>query len=108
MRASDGGLSVRRGGIFWRHLSWDEVAGVEPTAQADLLGWREAIYTVYRWRTVRGRGGRVRRAWHRRRVPLFRFSGHIRNGEHLVTLIEQNAALERPEAATTLPVAGDE
>jgi hypothetical protein len=65
---------------------------VERTAQIDLLGWVESFYTVYRWRPVRGRGGRVRRPWHRQRRAAFRFSGHIRNGQRLLDLIQEKAA----------------
>ncbi len=92
IRADAGGLRVRRWGLFWRRIPWDEVAGVARSARIDLLGWVESFYTVYVWRTVRGRRGRVRREWHRRQVPAFRFSGHIRNAERLVALIEAQAA----------------
>ncbi len=91
VRAGDQGLSVRRLGLFWRQFPWQEVAGVRLTAQIDLLGWVESLYTVYVWRAVAGRHGRVRRAWHRRQVRAFRFSGHIRNCERLLALIEERA-----------------
>jgi hypothetical protein len=97
VRADNSGLSARRWGVWWRQMGWDQVAGVEATARADLLGWQETIYTVYRWRTVRGRRGRVRRAWHRQRVPAFRFSGHIRNGERLMALIEEKMVGDKEE-----------
>jgi hypothetical protein len=84
------GLRVRRWGLFWRHIPWRSLAGVEQTAQIDLLGWAESFYTVYAWRTLAGRGGRVRREWHRKRVRTFRFSGHIRNAERLLALIQEH------------------
>ncbi|MGD8397254.1 MAG: hypothetical protein PVG11_00210 [Anaerolineae bacterium] len=92
VRADDEGLAVRRWGVFWRRMPWERVAGVAQTAQVDLLGWSEILYTVYAWRPVRGRRGRVRRPWHRQRVRAFRFSGHIRRCERLVALIEARAA----------------
>ena len=107
VRTTPDGLSVRRLGVFWRHVPWDEVAGVEPTAQADLLGWKESIYTVYRWRTIAGRRGKVRRAWHRRRGRLFRFSGHIRNGARLIALIKDQVS-QSAETAPTPPAAQSE
>jgi hypothetical protein len=85
-------LRVRRGGLFWRYIPWQAVADVRMTAQIDLLGWVESFYTVYLWRTLAGRRGRIRRAWHRRQVPAFRFSGHIRNSEQLLALIREAAA----------------
>ena len=100
VRADQQDLRVRRWGFFWQRLPWRLVAGVERTAQIDLLGWVESFYTVYRWRPVRGRGGRVRRPWHRRRRVAFRFSGHIRNSHRLLDLIDERAAGEQsPESA---------
>jgi hypothetical protein len=97
VRAGDDGLAVRRWGLFWRRVPWHTVAGVDKTAEIDLLGWRESFYTVYVWRAIAGRRGRVRRNWHRRRMPVFRFSGHIRGAERLRTLIERRAAHDAPE-----------
>ncbi len=91
VHADEEGLRVRRWGLFWRRIPWSSVAGVQMTAQVDLLGWAESFYTVYRWRALAGRRGQVRREWHRRQVRAFRFSGHIRNGERLLTLIEEQA-----------------
>jgi hypothetical protein len=62
------------------------------------LGWVESFYTVYVWRSVAGRRGRIRRDWHRRQVPAFRFSGHIRNSGRLLALIQEHAA-PRDEAS---------
>jgi hypothetical protein len=92
VRADDDGLHVRRWGLFWRRIPWDTVAGVGKTAQVDLLGWVESFYSVYSWRTLAGRRGRVRREWHRRPGRAFRFSGHIRNHERLLALIQERAA----------------
>lgn len=91
VRADGGGLRVRRWGLVWQRFLWEQVAGVRQTARVDLLGWVESFYTVYVWRTVRGRRGRVRREWHRRQVRAFRFSGHIRNAERLLELIQERA-----------------
>jgi hypothetical protein len=81
VRADKVGLTVRRWGLFWRRFPWEVVAGVEKTAEVDLLGWTESLYSVYRRQT--GRRGQVR---------AFRFSGHIRNSERLVALIREQAA----------------
>ena len=97
VRANDQGLGVRRWGLFWRHIPWGQIAGVEMTAQMDLLGWVESFYTVYRWRTVSGRQGRVRRRWHRRQARAFRFSGHIRNYERLLALIKEHSTQDAGE-----------
>jgi hypothetical protein len=91
IRAGDEGLRVRRWGLFWRHIPWESVADVRKTAWIDLLGWVESFYSVYVWRTVRGRRGRVRREWHRQRKRVFRFSGHIRNCDELLALIQEQA-----------------
>ena len=99
VRADEQGLWVRRWGLFWRPIPWQYVAGVEQTAQIDLLGWVESFYTVYRWRAVRGRSGRVRRPWHRRRKRAFRFSGHIRHSQRLLDLIRQRATEEGSRAS---------
>ena len=99
VRAGDEGLEVRRWGLFWRRIPWRVVAGVEKMAQIDLLGWRESFYTVYAWRPIAGRRGRVRRGWHRRRVPVFRFSGHISGAQRLLTLIESRAPQDVPQQA---------
>jgi hypothetical protein len=88
--ADEEGLRVRRWGLFWRRIPWHSVVGVHKTARVDLLGWVESFYTVFRWRALTGRRGRVRRAWHRRPVRAFRFSGHIRDCERLLALIEQH------------------
>lgn len=92
VRVDGKGLRVRRWGLFWRRLPWELVADVQMTAQVDLLDWVESFYTVYRWRTVSGRQGRIRRSWHRRPVPAFRFSGHIRDAARLLALIEERIA----------------
>jgi hypothetical protein len=97
VRADGLGLGVRRWGLFWRRIPWAQVAGVEMTAQVDLLGWVESFHTVYRWRTVSGRRGQVRREWHRRQVRAFRFSGHIRNCARLLALIEERSAQDSGE-----------
>jgi hypothetical protein len=89
--ADDKGLRVRRWGLFWWHIPWASVAGVQETARIDLLGWVESFYTVYRWRALAGRKGRIRREWHRRTVRAFRFSGHIRDSQRLLTLIEKQS-----------------
>lgn len=95
VRAGDQGLRVRRWGLIWRLFPWETIADVQQTAQVDLLGWTESFYTVTAWRTVAGRRGHPRRPWHRRPVRAFRFSGHIRNCERLVALIEER--IEKPE-----------
>jgi hypothetical protein len=96
VHAGDEGLRVRRWGLFWRRIPWESVASVQRTAQIDLLGWVESFYTVCVWRTVPGRQGKVRRDWHRKQKRGFRFSGHIRNCERLLTLIQERAtALDR-------------
>ncbi len=92
VRADATALRVRRWGLFWRRIPWERVAGVELTSQIDLLGWVESFYTVYEWRVLVGRRGRVRREWHRRRASAFRFSGHIRGSERLLALIQERAA----------------
>lgn len=104
IRAGEEGLQVRRGGLFWRRIPWSAVAGVEKTAQIDLLGWSESLYTVYVWRPVAGRRGRVRRDWHQRRKPVFRFSGHIGGTERLLALIDTHAGqdIEEEEGARSL------
>ena len=94
IRASDTGLSVRRWGLFWRHIPWISVASVHETARIDLLGWVESFYTVYVWREVRGRKGHVRRDWHVKQGNALRFSGHIRNSERLLNLIRERATSE--------------
>jgi hypothetical protein len=99
VRSSQAGLYVRRWGLFWQHIPWEQVAGVQRTARIDLLGWAESFYTVYAWRTLLGRRGRVRREWHRRQVPAFRFSGHIRNSERLLALIGEHTATDPPEGS---------
>jgi hypothetical protein len=86
------GLRVRRWGLLWQRVPWSDVAGVQVTARIDLLGWVESFYTVYRWRALAGRRGRVRRQWHLRPTRAFRFSGHIRNCERLLALIEARTA----------------
>jgi len=103
IRADDQGLRVRRWGLFWHRIPWTAVAGVRKTAQVDLLGWVESFYTVYRWRTLPGRRGRVRREWHRRTVRAFRFSGHIRNNERLLALLEARIAPDQAEEAGAPP-----
>jgi hypothetical protein len=95
VRSGESGLYVRRWGLFWQHIPWEHVAGVQRTARIDLLGWIESFYTVYAWRTLLGRRGRVRREWHRRQVPTFRFSGHIRNSERLLQLIREHTAADQ-------------
>lgn len=87
VHAGEGGLAVRRLGPIWQRWTWDQVAGLHKAASIDLLGWSESFYTVSVWRPLASRRGRTRRAWHRRPVRAFRFSGHIRNCERLVTLI---------------------
>ena len=57
-------------------------------------GWVESLHSVYAWRPLRGRRGWVRRPWHRRQKRAFRFSGHIRNCERLLALIEEQAGDE--------------
>jgi hypothetical protein len=94
VRADEGGLRVRRWGLFWRRIPWDAVADVRMTAKIDLLGWIESFYSVYVWRNLAGRRGRIRRDWHRRQVPAFRFSGHIRNSDRLLALIRQRVAAD--------------
>ena len=97
VRADDEGLRVRRWGLFWRRIPWTAVADVRLTAQIDLLGWVESFYTVHVWRVMAGRRGRVRREWHRRLVRAFRFSGHIRNAERLLSLIREQVAANQAE-----------
>jgi hypothetical protein len=97
IRASEEGLRVRRLGLFWQRIPWEAVAGVQMMAKIDLLGWVESFYTVYMWRTLAGRRGRIRREWHRRRVRAFRFSGHIRNSEWLLALIRERSAANESE-----------
>ncbi len=94
IRADDQGLRVRRGGLLWRRIPWTSVAGVKETARIDLLGWVESFYTVYRWQALTGRRGRIRREWHRRPVRAFRFSGHIRNCERLLVVIEEHLQVD--------------
>jgi len=91
VQADNEGLRVRRWGLFWRWIPWAAVAGVEQTARIDLLGWAESFYTVYVWRTVAGRRGKARRDWHRKRMRAFRFSGHIRNCDRLLALIDESS-----------------
>ena len=100
VRADAGGLRVRRWGLFWRHISWASVAGVQKTAQIDLLGWIELFYTVYAWRVVPGRRGQARRDWHRKTKRAFRFSGHIRNSERLLALIQEKTAADGADEAS--------
>jgi hypothetical protein len=92
VRANDGGLRVRRWGLFWQRFPWEAMMGVEKTAQVDLLGWVESFYTVFVWHEPAGRWRWVRRDWNRRPKRAFRFSGHIRNCEQLLALIEEKAA----------------
>jgi hypothetical protein len=80
VRVDGQGLAVRRLGFFWRRIPWPEVAGVRQTAQVDLLGWVESFYGLYVWRP---------RATRRRQARAFRFSGHIRNCEHLLELVQR-------------------
>lgn len=98
VRASASGLQVRRWGVLWRRIPWPAIAGVEKTAQVDLMGWAESFYTVYTWQAVSGRRGHVRRDWHRKKGRAFRFSGHIRNCERLVAMIEEQAAARASES----------
>jgi len=98
VRADAEGLRVRCWGLYWRRIPWRQVSEVRLTAQVDLLGWVESLYSVYVWRPLRGRRGWVRRPWHRRQKRAFRFSGHIRNCERLLALIEERAGTEpRPQ-----------
>ena len=83
------GLVVRRLGLFWRQIPWQSVAEVRQTARIDLLGWVESFYTLFIWRPTAGRRGQVRREWHRHKVRAFRFSGHIRDCDRLLELIQQ-------------------
>jgi len=99
VRAGPEELQVRRWGLYWRRIPWELVSGVRLTAQVDLLGWIESFYSVYIWRPLSGRQGRVRRPWHRRETRAFRFSGHIRNCDRLLALIRERAASEPPPAA---------
>jgi hypothetical protein len=99
VRADDDGLYVRRWGLVWRQLPWEAIAGIQMTAQVDLLGWVESFYSVYRWQAVAGRRGQVRRDWHRRRVRAFRFSGHIRHCERLLALIQERTEATVPPDA---------
>jgi hypothetical protein len=80
VRVDQRGLMVRRLGLFWRRIPWPEVAGVRQTARVDLLGWVESFYGLYVWRP---------RATHRRQARALRFSGHIRNCEHLLELVQR-------------------
>jgi len=96
VQAGAEGLRVRRWGLFWQEIPWETVAGVQQTAQIDLLGWVESFYTVTTWRTIAGRRGQARREWHRRQVRAFRFSGHIRNCEELLALIQERANVDNP------------
>jgi len=84
VRADEQGVTVRRLGLFWWRLPWSKVAGVRQTARVDLLGWVESFYTVYAWRSCLSR---------QRKMRAFRFSGHIRNCDRLLTLVQQ-----RPES----------
>jgi len=105
IRTDESGLRARRMGLLWRRIAWQSVAGVKQTAQIDLLGWVESFYTVYAWRTLAGRRGNIRRSWHRRCKRAFRFSGHIRNAEQLLTLIQENvdrAAEDEPSREPNL------
>ncbi len=94
-------LRVRRWGLFWRHIPWTSVAGVHETARIDLLGWVESFYTVYVWRKVSGRRGHVRREWHVKQGNALRFSGHIRNSERLLALIQERASTNEPVSRIT-------
>ena len=80
VRADEEGLAVRRLGLFWWRIPWSRVADMQLTAHVDLLGWVESFYTLYAW----GSG-----AARRRKKRAFRFSGHIRNCERLLELIQQ-------------------
>lgn len=99
VRAEDGGLRVRRWGLLWRRIPWEAVTGVERTAQVDLLGWVESFYTVFVWHAPSGRWGRLRSRRHHQPKRAFRFSGHIRNCEQLLALIEEKAATD-PTSST--------
>jgi hypothetical protein len=101
IRADDEGLHVRRWGLYWRRIRWKAVARVEKTAQVDLLGWVESFYSVYMWRPLAGRRGRTRRERHRRTMRAFRFSGHIRNHDRLVALIQERVAAKPDEDPDT-------
>jgi hypothetical protein len=94
VRADAQGLQVRWWGWFWRRIRWEEVAEVRLMARIDLLDWVESYYALYVWRALVGRRGRVRREWHRHKVRAFRFSGHIRNCERLMALIEERSATD--------------
>jgi hypothetical protein len=98
VRADESGLRSRRGVLFWRHIPWERVASVQLTAQIDLLGWVESLYTVYAWRPLTGRRGWTRRGRHSKQVRAFRFSGHIRNCERLVTLIQERSEINQSGA----------
>jgi hypothetical protein len=95
IHADGEGLRVRRWGLFWRLIPWASIASLRQTAQIDLLGWVESFYTVYVWRVLRGRRGRIRREWHQKQVRALRFSGHIRNSERLRALIEERIAADQ-------------
>ncbi len=95
VRAGDRGLRVRRWGLFWRRIPWEAVANVRKTAQVDLLGWVESFYTVYVWRSGPRQQDGVRRA--------FRFSGHIRNCDQLLTLIQEGGMADQAEEPDTNP-----
>lgn len=97
IRTDATGVRVRRWGLFWRITPWEAIAGVQLTAEIDLLGWTESFYTIYAWRTLAGRRGRVRRPWHRRRTRLVRFSGHILHCDRLLAILQEKmAAHARP------------
>jgi len=97
VRAGAAGIRVRRAVAGWRTYPWPAVACVRQTAQVDLLGWEESFYTLYVWRATRGRRGRVRRDWQRREARGFRFSGHIRNCERLLQVIQERSGGEATE-----------
>lgn len=102
IEAGEEGLRARRWGLSWKQIPWRAIADVRQTASIDLLGWVESFYTVYVWQSVAGRWGRVRRAWHRRPVRALRFSGHMRNGQRLLELIQQRMALQTLEEPLSL------
>ncbi|MGQ9600092.1 MAG: protein O-mannosyl-transferase family [Anaerolineae bacterium] len=103
IEADEEGVRVHRWGLSWRRIPWKALADVQQTASIDLLGWKESLYAVYSWQTVAGRwGGRARRSWHRRAVPAFRFSGHIRHRARLLGLIQQHLAPQTSEEPLSL------
>jgi hypothetical protein len=104
--ADEEGLRVRRWGLVWRRIPWESVAGVRETARIDLLGWDESFYTVYRWRALTGRRGRIRREWHRREVRAFRFSGHIQDSQQLLRLIEERRDSSHQDDKSLVEVPG--